>query len=83
MLQPKDLWERTVGEKVRGWDGRIVKELEALPGGRSLEAGTLLSGKSRNPLSPSYRRAEDRCQSNHEIMTHRYSLSNDTSKWFV
>ena len=40
MLQLKDLLRRSVGEKVTGWDGKILEELEGLPGGRALEGGT-------------------------------------------
>ena len=43
MLQLKDLWGRSVGEKVVAWDGKILKELEGLPGGRAWFAGTLHS----------------------------------------
>ena len=40
MLQLKDLREWIVGEKVTAWDGRILKKLEGLPGGRAwLEGG--------------------------------------------
>jgi hypothetical protein len=28
VLQLKDLWGRSVGEKVAAWDGKILKELE-------------------------------------------------------
>ena len=40
MLQLKDLWRRSVGEKVTIWDEKILEELEGLPGGRALEGGT-------------------------------------------
>ncbi len=32
MLQPKGLWGRAVGEKVMASDGKILEELEGLPG---------------------------------------------------
>jgi hypothetical protein len=32
-LRIKDLWRRSVGEKVMAWDERIFEELEGLPGG--------------------------------------------------
>ena len=32
MLQLKELWERSVGEKVTEWDGKILEELERLAG---------------------------------------------------
>ena len=35
MLQLKDLRQWTVGEKVTVKDGRILKKLEGLPGGRA------------------------------------------------
>ena len=35
MLPLKDLRGRGVGEKVTGWDGKILEELEGLPGGRA------------------------------------------------
>ena len=40
MLQLKDLRGRSVGEKVTVWDGKILEELEGLPGERALERGT-------------------------------------------
>jgi len=50
----KDLRGRGVGKKVTGWDGKILRELEGLPGpsrlwvnGRAWFAGHLLSD-SRN-----------------------------------
>lgn len=45
MLPIKDLRPRGVGEKVMVWDGKILEELEGLPGGRPWEAGTLLSDR--------------------------------------
>ena len=39
MLQLKDLRGRTVGEKVTGWDGKILEELEGLRGGQAWFAG--------------------------------------------
>ena len=35
MLQLKDLWGRTVGEKVTGRDGKILEELEGPRDGRA------------------------------------------------
>lgn len=40
MLPLKDLRGRSVGEKVTVWDGKILEELEGLPGRRALEGGT-------------------------------------------
>jgi len=40
VLPLKDLRGRSVGEKVTGWDAKILEELEGLPGGRALEGGT-------------------------------------------
>jgi hypothetical protein len=34
VLHLKDLEEQTVGEKVTGWDGKILEEFEGLLGGR-------------------------------------------------
>ncbi len=34
MLQLKDLWWRTAGEKGTVWDGKALTGLEGLPGGR-------------------------------------------------
>jgi len=34
VLPLKELGERTVGERVTGWDGKLLKGLEGLPGGR-------------------------------------------------
>jgi len=39
VLPLKDLCGRSVGEKVTGWDGKILEELEGLPGGRAWFAG--------------------------------------------
>ena len=39
MLQLKGLRGRTVGEKVTGRDGKILEELEGLPGGGAWFAG--------------------------------------------
>ncbi len=46
MLQLKDLWGRGVGEKVTAWDGKILKELEGLAGGREWFAGIVLSDRA-------------------------------------
>ena len=35
MLPLKDLRGRSVGERVTGWNGDILEELERLPGGRA------------------------------------------------
>jgi len=35
VVQLKDLWGQTVGEKVMVWDGNILEELEGLAGGRT------------------------------------------------
>jgi hypothetical protein len=38
VLQLKELWGRTVSKKVTAWDGKVLRELEGLPGGRPWEA---------------------------------------------
>jgi len=40
MLQLKDLRGRSVGDKVTGWDGKILKKLEGPRGGGAWFAGT-------------------------------------------
>ena len=81
MLPLKDLWG---GEKVTGWSGTILEDLEGLLGGRPLEAGTLLSGRAgiydRQACGG---QAEDRCPNNRETIAYRYSMSMITCKWFV
>ena len=39
MLPLKGLRGRNVGERVTGWDGKALKELEGLPGGASMGGG--------------------------------------------
>jgi hypothetical protein len=45
VLPLKDLRGRSVGKKAIGWGLKILKELEALPGGHGSQ-GTLLSDKA-------------------------------------
>jgi len=46
VLPLKDLCGRSVGEKVTGWDGKILEELEGLLAGGHGSQGTLLSDRA-------------------------------------
>jgi hypothetical protein len=47
-LQLKELWGRAVGEKVKVWDGEILRELEGLPGGRAFGKAPSCGGERRS-----------------------------------
>jgi hypothetical protein len=52
VLPLKELEERSVGEKVTGWDGEVLKGLEGLPGGWTWFAGHLpTAGRRKNRAS--------------------------------
>jgi hypothetical protein len=81
VLHLNDLRGRSPGEKVTGWDARILKLLEGLPGGWTWFAGTTLSGRAgvydSNRVGIFDRQgyegqAEESCQLNETIITYWY-----------
>jgi hypothetical protein len=84
VLHLNGLGGRGFGEKVTGWDARILKRLEGLPGGWTWFAGHSLSGRAgvydSNRVGIFDRQgyegqAEESCQLNETIITYWYSRS--------